>query len=127
MFGFLPLVGTTCGQTPGGSPSADPALWLKVDAGSSCGSNGCAVTSWADPGPNGNVAIGFNSPTMEQGLHNFDAGITCNTVPSTASTSRHFDVTDGFDNFTAGISAFEAARPIANASWERSPKFPQVA
>ena len=104
LFGCLLLLGTTCGQPPGGSPTADPPLWLKADAGTSRGSNGCAVTRWTDPGPNGNVATGFYSPTLPQGLHNFDAGIPFNTAPSTASTNRYFDVTDGFDNFTAGIS-----------------------
>lgn len=117
--GMLALAMTAAGQTPGGVPANNLALWLKADAGTSCTADGCTVSAWADSGPFGNVAAGFNGPVLVQGQHNFNPGIVFNSVPSNASTNRYFDVTDGFANFSAGISAFVVARPIVNASWER--------
>lgn len=109
----LGVSGLLSAQSPGGVPTTYLALWLKADAQTNCTGNGCTVTSWGDAGPSGHTATGNNTPVLVQGAYNHNPTIRFGTG------NTYFRLSNGFNDFSAGMTAFVAGSPSATQSWSR--------
>ncbi len=110
-FALLFSVATNA-QSPGGI-NTQLELWLKADAGVIETSGDISV--WADQSGSGMDGTAYNTPVLTENANNFNPAVTF-----TRANSEYFDLPDGFDDFSSGVSAYVVAKTSSTAAdWER--------
>lgn len=80
------------------------AMWMTADRGTSSTIDNTALTSWADQSANAMDGTGVNGPVFLSGSNT--NAVNFNPVIRFNGTSQYFNLPTGFNDFTAGATAF---------------------